>query len=49
MSVCVASRRLLMCTHEPAGQVYSLDDGVPVPKKLAAELINPAKLRPIYS
>ena len=30
--------RVLMCTYEPAGTVYSLDNGVPVPKKLAAEL-----------
>ncbi|MFZ0237988.1 MAG: hypothetical protein WAL37_11590, partial [Xanthobacteraceae bacterium] len=37
--------RILMCTYEPAGKVYSLDNGVPVPKKLAAELTNPAKLQ----
>ena len=34
-----------MCTYEPAGRVYSLDDGVPVPKKLATELISPTKLQ----
>jgi hypothetical protein len=36
--------RILMCTYEPAGKSYSLDNGVPVPKKLATELTNPAKL-----
>ncbi len=40
------SDRLLMCTHEPTGKVYSLDNGVPVPKKLAVELTTPAKLQP---
>ncbi len=34
-----------MCTYEPAGAVYSLDNGVPVSKKLAAELINPKRLQ----
>ena len=28
--------RLLMCTYESAGAVYSLDNGVPVSKNLAA-------------
>jgi hypothetical protein len=37
--------RLLMCTYEPAGAVYSLDNGVPVSKKLAAELINSERLQ----
>jgi hypothetical protein len=37
--------RILMCTYEPAGKTYSLDNGVPVPKKLAAELTDPAKLQ----
>jgi hypothetical protein len=37
--------RMLMCTYEPTGKVYSLDNGVPVPKKLAAELTGPAKLQ----
>ena len=32
--------RLLMCTYEAVGAVYSLDNGVPVSKKLAAELTN---------
>ena len=27
-----------MCTYEPAGKNYSLDNGVPVPKKLPIEL-----------
>lgn len=39
------SARVLMCTNEARGKVYSLDNGVPVAKKLAAELINPAKLQ----
>jgi hypothetical protein len=39
------SERLLMCTYEPAGALYSLDNGVPVSKKLAAELINPERLQ----
>jgi hypothetical protein len=37
--------RILMCTYEPAGKTYSLDNGVPVPKKLATELTDPAKLQ----
>jgi len=37
--------RLLMRTYEPAGAVYSLDNGVPVSKKLAAELTNPQRLQ----
>jgi hypothetical protein len=39
------SERVLMCTYESAGRVYSLDNGSPVPKKLASELINPSKLQ----
>ncbi len=34
-----------MCTYETAGTVYSLDNGVPVPKKLAAELTGAANLQ----
>jgi hypothetical protein len=37
--------RLLMCTYEPAGTVYSLDNGVPVSKKLAGDLVNPKRLQ----
>ncbi len=37
--------RLLMCTYESVGAVYSLDNGVPVSKKLAAELTNPERLQ----
>ena len=37
--------RVLMCTYEAAGKVYSLDNGVPVSKKLAAELTSPTKLQ----
>jgi hypothetical protein len=37
--------RVLMCTYEPTGVAYGLDNGVSVPKKLAAELTNPAKLQ----
>ena len=37
--------RLLLCTYEPAGAVYSLDNGVAVSKKLAAELTNPQRLQ----
>jgi hypothetical protein len=39
------SERELMCTYEPAGKVYSLDNGMPAAKKLASELINPSKLQ----
>ena len=38
--------RTLMCTYEAAGKVYSLDNGVPVPKKLATELTSPDRLQP---
>ncbi len=41
--------RILMCTYQSAGKIYSLDDGVPVPKKLAVELTDPAKLQATYS
>lgn len=34
-----------MGTYKPAGKTYSLDNGVPVPKKLATELTDPAKLQ----
>jgi hypothetical protein len=34
-----------MRTFEPSGAAYTLDNGVAVPKKLAAELTNPAKLQ----
>ena len=37
--------RTLMCTYDAAGKTYSLDNGVPVPKKLATELTDPAKLQ----
>ncbi len=34
-----------MCTHETVGTVYSLDNGVAVPKKLAAELTGAGNLQ----
>ncbi len=34
-----------MCTYEPAWTVYSLDNGVPVSRKLAGELTNPQRLQ----
>ena len=34
-----------MCTYEIAGTVYSLDNGVAVPKKLAAELTRAGNLQ----
>jgi hypothetical protein len=34
-----------MCTYEPAGTVYSLDNGVPVSKKLAVDVVNPQRLQ----
>jgi hypothetical protein len=34
-----------MCTYEPAGAVYSLDNGVPVSRKLAGKLTNPRRLQ----
>jgi hypothetical protein len=37
--------RLLMCTYEGAGPVYSLDNGIPVARKLAAELTGANKLQ----
>ncbi len=37
--------RILMCTFEAGGSTYSLDNGVPVPKRLAAELTGSAKLQ----
>ena len=37
--------RLLVRTYESSGAVYSLDNGVPVSRKLAAELTSPAKLQ----
>jgi hypothetical protein len=40
------SERVLMCTYEPGGKVYSLDNGVGVPKRLATELIGQSELQP---
>jgi hypothetical protein len=37
--------RLLMCTYEGTGPVYSLDNGIPVPRKLAGELTGASKLQ----
>ena len=37
--------RILMCTYEPAGAVYSLDNGLAVPRKLAAELTGAGRLQ----
>jgi hypothetical protein len=37
--------RLLMCTYESAGTVYSLDNGVAVSKKLAADLTGAGNLQ----
>ena len=37
--------RLLMCTYVTAGTVYSLDNGVAVSKKLAAELTASGRLQ----
>jgi hypothetical protein len=37
--------RMLVCTYEPAGPVYSLDNGVAVSKKLASELTGASKLQ----
>jgi hypothetical protein len=34
-----------MCTYEGTGKVYSLDNGVAVPPKLAAELTDPTRLQ----
>ncbi len=34
-----------MCTYEAVDKTYSLDNGVPVPKKIATTLIDPAKLQ----
>ena len=38
--------RVLMCTYEATGAVYSLDNGVAVPKKLAAQLTRSDQLQP---
>jgi hypothetical protein len=35
-----------MCTYETAGPVYSLDNGVPVPRRLAGELTGASKAAP---
>jgi hypothetical protein len=35
----------LIRTYEPAGAVYSLDNGAPVSKKLATKLTNPQRLQ----
>lgn len=37
--------RVLMCTYESAGPVYSLDNGIPVPRRLAGELTGATKLQ----
>jgi hypothetical protein len=37
--------RVLMCTYEPARVVYSLDNGVPVPKRLADELTGTSRVQ----
>ncbi len=37
--------RFLMCTYEPRGAAYSLDNGIPVSRKLAAELTGASKLQ----
>jgi hypothetical protein len=37
--------RVLMCTYERSGAVYSLDNGIPVSKRLAGELTGATKLQ----
>lgn len=37
--------RFLMCTYEARGTAYSLDNGIPVSKKLAGELTGASKLQ----
>jgi hypothetical protein len=37
--------RFLMCTYEGTGPAYSLDNGIAVPRKLAAELTGAGKLQ----
>ncbi len=37
--------RFLMCTYEGTGPAYSLDNGIAVPRKLAAELTGASKLQ----
>ena len=37
--------RFLVCTYEGVGPVYSLDNGIPVSRKLAAELTGASKLQ----
>jgi hypothetical protein len=34
-----------MCTYEGTRPTYSLDNGIPVPRKLAAELTSASKLQ----
>jgi len=37
--------RFLMCTHEDTGPTHGLDNGIPVPRRLAAELTGTSKLQ----
>jgi hypothetical protein len=37
--------RFLMCTYEARGAAYSLDNGIPVSKKLASALTDASKLQ----
>jgi hypothetical protein len=37
--------RILMCTYEAAGMIYSLDNGIPVSRKLAGELTGASNLQ----
>jgi hypothetical protein len=37
--------RFLLCTYEGTGPVYSLDNGIPVSRKQAAELTGAGKLQ----
>jgi hypothetical protein len=34
-----------MCAYETAGALYGFDNGVPISKKLAADLVNPDRLQ----
>jgi hypothetical protein len=42
------AERVLICTHETRGTSYSLDNGVPISKKLAAELTATDKLEALF-
>ena len=44
-SSCAPARATLDVHYEPAGTVYSLDNGVPVSKKLAVDVVNPQRLQ----